>query len=196
MRNQLNEHQGSPTSHFRRANHPMGVVKMQIASQNCHDNQLPPYDKNMHCSSRWCPHHLTHSSLSCDRYLVCPCSGPLLILFPLPDCERKKSGLPSQVQDTPFPKVILSEGWWAGGIFGDLDTVYSIFKCSSHFRSSLFQIQFDFHQYFYIITLNLSFVFCIDFFSTVGSLFVLSCYLFLHLFMPSFTSLIILIIIW
>jgi hypothetical protein len=45
-----------------------------------------------------------------------PASGPLHILFPLPDCERKKKpGLPTQVQDAPFPKVILKEGWRVEG---------------------------------------------------------------------------------
>jgi hypothetical protein len=63
--------------------------------------------------------------------------------------------------------------------------------------TSLFpEFQFDFHQYFYIIDENVSFISYIDYFSIVGSSFVLSCYLFLYLFMPSFTSLIILIIIW
>jgi hypothetical protein len=45
-----------------------------------------------------------------------PASDPLHILFPLPDCERKKKpGLPTQVQDAPFPKVMLRERWRAEG---------------------------------------------------------------------------------
>jgi hypothetical protein len=40
----------------------------------------------------------------------------------------------------PFQRWFSKKDGGLRVIFGDLDTVYSIFKCSSHFRSSLFQI--------------------------------------------------------
>jgi hypothetical protein len=168
---------------------------MQIASWNCHDNQLPPYDKNKHWISRWCPHHLTHSSLSCDHYLVCPCLRSFAHSLPSTWLWEEEEARPSQ----PGAGCPLSKGDSQRRMEGWGWYLVTWTQCTQFLNVPVisgalcFRFQFDFHQYFYIITLNLSFVFCTDFFSIVGSLFVLSCYLFLHLFIPSFTSLIILI---
>jgi hypothetical protein len=151
--------------------------------------EYPPYDKNMHWSPRWDPVHIisltTHSPVIATWCV--PASGPWHFLFPLPDWWEEEEARASQLgAGWPLSSGDSQgrmEGW--GGHLVTCTLVNSIFKCSSHFRSSLCpEFQLDFCKYFYIINLNLFFMSCNDFFSIVGSLFVLSCYLFLHLFMP------------
>jgi hypothetical protein len=53
---------------------------------------------------------------------------------------RRRQGFPARCSMLLFQRWFSEKDGGLRGIFGDLDNVYWIFKCTSHFRSSLFQI--------------------------------------------------------